>query len=261
MERNRFKERLQTGETQVGIWSSLCSQVGAEILADAGFDWILIDTEHSPVDISGVYPLLQALSRGTASPVVRVAWNDPVLLKRVLDIGAKTVLVPFVQNAKEASLAVTSCRYPPKGTRGVAGSTRATRYGRDKTYFAKASDELCLVVQVETEDALLNLPEIADVEGVDAVFIGPSDLAASMGHIGDPGHEKVQAAIRSALRTLRNSRTPAGILAVTPEDAARYMSLGFNFVAGGVDTSMLAKASDDLAAVLHNAAGTQGTDR
>ena len=258
MTQNGFKERLQAGEVQIGIWSSMCSHIGCEIIADAGFDWIVIDTEHSPVEISGVYPLLQALARGTASPVVRVAWNDAVLLKRVLDIGAQTVLVPFIQNAEEARRAVSACRYPPAGTRGVAGSTRATRYGRDKSYFRQASDSLCLIVQVETREALDNLAEIASVDGVDAVFIGPSDLAASMGHIGNPGQEEVQTEIRDAIETLQRAGAAGGILAVTPEDAERYIALGFRFVACGVDTALLANASDALAARMRSSVANIG---
>lgn len=251
---NTFKAAILAGRPQIGIWSSMCSHVGAEIIADAGFDWILIDTEHSPVDISGVYPLLQAVGRGTAAPIVRVAWNDPVLLKRVLDIGAQTVLVPFVQNAQEAATAVQGCLYPPHGMRGVSGSMRANRYGRDVSYGTTAADELCLIVQVETEEALANIAEIALVPGVDGVFVGPSDLAASMGHLGNPNHPDVQTAIRGAIDTLKGLNVPGGILTPSAVDAARYQEWGYCFVAGGVDTAMLAKAADTLATQLRASA-------
>lgn len=243
---NRFKSAILSGQTQIGIWSSLCSRVGTEIIADAGFDWILFDAEHSPVEISDLYGLLQAAGRSSASPAVRLAWNDKVMIKRALDIGAQTLLVPFIQNADEAQQAVNATRYPPEGVRGVAGSTRASRYGRDKDYFKTASDNICLIAQVETGEALANLEAIAGVDGVDAVFIGPSDLAASMGHLGNPGHAEVQAAIKDAVERLKSQGTPAGILAVSTADARRYADWGYNFVAAGVDTVLLSRGADAL---------------
>ena len=247
IEKNLFKKRLKDGVQQIGLWSSICSKVGGEIIADAGFDWILLDTEHSPVEISEIYGLLQSVARGTAVPVVRIAWNDTILFKRALDIGVQSILVPFVQNAEEAKAAVAASRYPPKGIRGVAGSTRATRYGRIKEYIHEIENQLCIIVQIETSSALENLEDIASVEGIDAVFIGPSDLAASMGNIGNPEHPDVQANIRSALMRLNSIEIPCGILATNKEIAERYLNMGFAFVAGGVDTALLAKATDDLA--------------
>lgn len=243
---NRFKTAILSGELQIGIWSSLCSHVGAEIIADAGFDWILFDAEHSPVEIADLYGLLQAVGRSSASPAVRLAWNDKVMIKRALDIGAQTLLVPFIQNATEAQQAVDATRYPPKGVRGVAGGTRASRYGRDKSYFKTASDNICLIAQVETGEALGQLEAIAEVDGVDAVFIGPSDLAASMGHLGNPGHEDVQAAIKDAVERLNALETPAGILAVNTKDARRYADWGYRFVAAGVDTMVLTQGTDRI---------------
>ncbi|WP_367716601.1 HpcH/HpaI aldolase/citrate lyase family protein [Nitratireductor sp. GISD-1A_MAKvit] len=244
---NTFKKRLLAGDTLIGLWSSLCSPIAAEALADAGFDWLLFDSEHSPVEVAGLYPLLQAASRGSAEAIVRPAWNDKVLIKRVLDIGAQTVLVPFVQNADEARAAVAATRYPPEGIRGVAGSTRASRYGRAKDYFNIANREVCLLVQIETGEALEALGEIACVDGVDGVFIGPSDLAASLGHLGNPGQEDVQRALRGAVDQLREMGKPAGILATNPEDAKRYRDWGYQFVASGVDLGLLVKAADTLA--------------
>jgi 4-hydroxy-2-oxoheptanedioate aldolase len=248
IEANRFKQAIALGQRQIGIWSSLCSRVATEIIADAGFDWILFDAEHSPVEIAGLYDLLQAAGRSRASLAVRLASNDKVMIKRALDIGAQTLLIPFIQNADEARAAVRACRYPPDGVRGVAGSTRASRYGRDKGYFKSAGDNICLIAQVETGEALGNLEAIAKTDGVDAVFIGPSDLAASMGHIGNPGHADVQGAIRDALTRLTALGVPAGILAVTAQDARRYGDWGFTFVAAGVDTVLLARAADQLVA-------------
>ncbi|HVY99065.1 MAG TPA: HpcH/HpaI aldolase/citrate lyase family protein [Dongiaceae bacterium] len=248
MASNPFKDAIQAGRVQIGLWSSMCSVISTEIAADAGFDWILLDAEHSPVEVADLYPLLQASARGTAHAAVRLAWNDKVLIKRALDIGAQTILVPFVQNAEEARQAALACGYPPHGVRGVAGSTRATRYGRDKSYFKTARDGICLIVQVETVEALRSLEAIAAVDGVDAVFIGPSDLAASMGHIGNPGHEDVQQVLLGAVERLKAVGKPAGILAVTEADAKRYRDWGYVFVAAGVDTVLFARSVDALAA-------------
>jgi len=244
---NTFKKRLLAGETLIGLWSSLCSPLAAEALADAGFDWMLVDTEHSPIDVAGVMPILQAASHGSASLAVRPAWNDKVLIKRLLDIGAQTLLVPFVETAEEAAAAVQAARYPGQGVRGVAGSTRASRFGRAKEYFEVANGEICLLVQLETGQALTQLTDIAAVEGVDGVFIGPSDLAASMGHLGDPSHPEVQSALKSAVKTLNSIGKPAGILATTAADAKRYRDWGYRFVAAGVDMGLLIKAADGLA--------------
>src|SRR5215470_7383166 len=178
LNRNVFKQALKERRLQIGLWSSLASNIGAEIVADSGFDWILLDMEHSPNEVPILLAQLQAMTRGTATPVIRPAWNDPVLIKRVLDIGAQSVLLPYVQNAEEARRAVAAVRYPPAGIRGVAASSRASRYGRVKDYLKNANGEICLLVQVETRAALDQLEEIAAIEGVDGVFIGPSDLSA-----------------------------------------------------------------------------------
>ncbi len=187
LNRNAFKHAIAAGQLQIGLWSSLCSNIGAEIIGDAGFDWILLDTEHSPNEIPGLFAQLQGMARGTATPIVRPAWNDPVLAKRCLDIGAQTLLFPYVQNAEEAKRAVESTRYPPQGIRGVAVASRASRFGRTPGYLTKANSEICTLVQVETREAMNQLEAIAAVEGVDGVFIGPSDLAASLGPSRQPG--------------------------------------------------------------------------
>ncbi len=243
---NTFKKRLLAGETLIGMWSSLCSSLAAEALADSGFDWMLVDTEHSPIDVAGVMPILQAASHGSASLAVRPAWNDKVLIKRLLDIGAQTLLVPFIETPEEAEEAVKATRYPGEGIRGVAGSTRASRFGRAKDYFRVANQEICLLVQIETGQALAQLTEIASVEGVDGVFIGPSDLAASLGHLGNPAHPLVQDALKSAVNTLTTMGKPAGILATTAADAKRYREWGYSFVAAGVDMGLYVKAADSL---------------
>jgi len=244
--KNTFKSRLLAGEMLHGLWMSLASPVSAEALSLVGFDWLLFDTEHAPVDIAGVQPLLQAAAVGTASPVVRPAWNDKVLIKRLLDIGAQTLLVPFVETAAEAQAAVAATRYPPEGVRGVAGSTRASRFGLTADYFEVANREICVLVQIETGAALGRLEEIAAVPGVDGIFIGPSDLAASLGHLGRPGHPEVQEALRLAAERLARIGKPAGILATKAEDAIRYAGWGYHFVAGGVDLGLMLGAAAAL---------------
>jgi 4-hydroxy-2-oxoheptanedioate aldolase len=248
MPRNAFKHALAAGKTQIGLWSSLCSNVVAEVIGGCGFDWILLDTEHSPNELPAIMSQLQALAVGTATPVVRPAWNDVVLIKRILDVGATAILVPFVQNAEEARKAVAATRYPPAGIRGVATTTRAGKFGRIKDYLRKANDEICVLVQVETKTALDNLESIAAVDGVDGVFIGPSDLAAALGHLGNPAHPDVQAAISDAVKRLKAKGKPAGILTSVEADAKRYLAEGYAFVAVGTDMGLLARNGEALAA-------------
>jgi len=246
-QKNAFKHALAEGKLQIGLWSSLCNSIAAEIVSDSGFDWLLLDTEHSPNEIPDLMQQLQAVQRGTATPIVRPAWNDAVLAKRCLDIGAQSLLFPYVQNADEARSAVTSTRYPPHGIRGVASASRASRYGRVPGYLSKANDEICVLVQVETREALKELEAIAKVDGVDGVFIGPSDLAASLGHIGNPAHPDVQAAIKDAVTRLKAAGKPAGILTGSEDEARRYIEWGYLFVAVGSDIGLLAKNADTLA--------------
>jgi 4-hydroxy-2-oxoheptanedioate aldolase len=247
LNQNSFKKALAEGRLQIGLWSSLCSNIGAEVIADSGFDWILLDGEHSPNEVPAVMSQLQALVGGTATPIVRPAWNDAVLIKRVLDIGAQSILVPYVQNADEAQRAVAAVRYPPAGIRGVAAATRASRYGRVRNYLKTANSEICLLAQVETRAALTQLEAIARVEGVDGVFIGPSDLAASLGHIGNPAHAEVQAALEDAVTRLKAVGKAAGILTLNEDEARRYIGWGYTFVAVGSDIGLLGRGADDLA--------------
>jgi 4-hydroxy-2-oxoheptanedioate aldolase len=246
-QRNAFKHALSAGKLQIGLWSSLCSNIAAEIISDSGFDWILLDTEHSPNEIPGLLSQLQAVQRGTATPIIRPAWNDAVLAKRSLDIGAQSLLFPYVQNAEEARRAVASTRYPPQGIRGVSAAARASRYGRVPGYLGKANAEICVLVQVETRPALNEIEAIAKVEGVDGVFIGPADLAASLGHLGNPQHPEVQSAIEDAAKRLKAVGKPAGILTGSEEEARRYIEWGYLFVAVGVDVGLLARNADALA--------------
>jgi 4-hydroxy-2-oxoheptanedioate aldolase len=246
-QRNAFKHAIAAGKLQIGLWSSLCSNIAAEIISDSGFDWILLDSEHSPNEIPDLFGQLQAVARGTATPIIRPAWNDAVLAKRALDIGAQTLLFPYVQNAEEARRAVASMRYPPEGIRGVAVASRASRFGRTPGYLTRANSEMCTLVQVETRSALDQLESIASVEGVDGVFIGPSDLAASLGHLGNPQAPEAQKAIQDAGKRLKAIGKPAGILTGNEEEARRYMDWGYLFVAVGADVGLLAKNADALA--------------
>lgn len=245
--RNEFKRALARRDLQIGLWSTLCSNIGAEVLAHAGFDWILLDTEHSPNELPGLVSQLQAMGRGTASPVVRAAWNDAVLIKRILDIGAQSILLPYVQTEQEAQRAVQAVRYPPRGIRGVSGSSRASQYGRIKDYLKRADEEVCLLVQIETRSALEQLEAIAGVEGIDGVFIGPADLSASMGHLGQLQHPETQGALQDAARRLAKLGKAAGVLTTVEADARRYIEWGYNFVAVGIDTGLLASGADALA--------------
>ena len=243
---NPFKRAIAQRQMQFGIWSTLSSNISAEVIGDSGFDWILFDTEHGPTELPGLLSQLQAVAASSTTPVVRPAWNDPVLIKRILDIGAQTLLVPFIQNAQEAAAAAAAMRYPPRGIRGVTASGRASRYGRVRGYPGKVEVELWLLIQIETATALGALEEMATVDGVDGVFIGPADLAASMGHAGNPQHVTVQAAIEDAGRCLRHKDISAGILTANEEEARRYAEWGFNFIAVGVDVLLLRDAADRL---------------
>ena len=245
---NPFKRALRAGQPQIGLWSSLCSNISLEVIAGSGFDWILIDTEHAPNELPLVFSQLQALHGSSAAPVVRPAWNDVVLIKRFLDIGVQNLLIPYVQTADEARAAVAATRYPPHGVRGVAVSHRANRYGRIKDYFHEIHDQLCVLVQIETRLALQNVEAIAAVPDVDALFIGPSDLAAALGHLGDPGHAEVRLAIEQAIGRIRQAGKPAGILAPIEADARHWLAQGCTVLAVGSDVSLLARQSDALAA-------------
>ena len=244
---NNFKTAIAAGQQQIGLWSSLCSNIATEIVAGSGFDWIVLDTEHAPNEVPGLLQQLQAMTTSATEPVVRVAWNDAVIIKRVLDIGARTLLIPFVQNPEEARQAVASTRYPPRGIRGVSVGPRANHYGRVAGYHHVAHESTCVLVQIETRSACAQIEAIAAVEGVDGIFIGPSDLAADLGHLANPRHPEVQAAIADACARIRAAGKPAGMLTGDPEEACRYLAAGFTFVAMGSDSGVLAGATAKLA--------------
>ncbi len=246
--RNRFKEGLKSGRAQIGLWSSLSSSYTVEVIAGAGFDWILLDMEHSPNDLESLIGQLQAAAPYATHPVVRVPWNDMVAIKRVLDVGAQSLLVPYVSTAEEAASAVSYTRYPPKGVRGVAGTTRATRFGRVKDYARRAHEEICLLVQVETALALDNIEAICAVDGIDGVFIGPADLHASLGYPGEIANPAVRPRIDDAIRRIRAAGKAPGILTPSEADARHWLQCGALFVAVGADVGILARGAEALAA-------------
>lgn len=250
---NHFKSAIKAGQQQIGLWVSLANAYSAEIVAGAGFDWLLIDAEHSPNDPTTVLPQLQAAAPYPVSTIVRPAWNDKVLMKRYLDIGTQSLLVPYVQTEEEAAGAVAAIRFPTRGVRGVAGVTRASRFGRVTDYANKAEEQLCLLVQIETRLGLDNLEKIARMDGIDGVFIGPADLAAGLGHLGQQGHPEVQAAIQAAIKRIKSCGKPAGILAVDEASARRYIEWGTTFTAVGLDAMILAREAEKLAAKFRTA--------
>ena len=244
---NAFKRALKAGKPQIGLWSSLSSSYSVEVIAGAGFDWILLDSEHSPADLENLLGQLQAAAPYPYHAVVRVPWNDMVTIKRVLDVGAQSLLIPYVSTAEEAKAAVANTRYPPAGVRGVAGTTRATRFGRVKDYAKRAHEEICVLVQVETQAALDSIEAICAVDGVDGVFIGPADLHASLGYTGEIANPKVKPMIDEAIKRIRKAGKAPGILTPNEADAKHWLSCGGLFVAVGADVGILARGAEALA--------------
>lgn len=236
---NPFKAAIAARRRQIGLWCSIRDPLVVEMLAGTGYDWLMIDTEHAPMRAEDALPLLQAAAPYPTSCVVRPAWNDAVEIKRLLDVGAQTLLIPYVQSAEEARAAVAAIRYAPRGVRGAAGMTRASRFGAVADYARRASEALCLLVQVETREALGAIEEIAAVDGVDGVFVGPADLAASMGRPGEPSHPEVMAAVLDAVRRIEAAGRPAGFLSLDEEALAAVAEAGATFVAVAVDAALL----------------------
>ncbi|WP_417522858.1 HpcH/HpaI aldolase family protein [Marinovum sp.] len=243
---NPFTRALASGNRQVGLWVTLCSNFAAEVVAPAGFDWALIDMEHSHNDYASVLGQLQAFAAYDTVPIVRVEWNDAVAVKRLLDLGAPGLLFPMIQTVEEARAAVAATRYPPHGIRGVSGSTRATKFGRIKDYTARIEDETAVLLQIETQAALERAEAIAEVEGVTGIFFGPADIAADMGMLGQPTAREVWEKIRPVARRLMAKGMPVGTLVSDTTLAAELLGEGFTFVACGTDTGLLARGSDAL---------------
>lgn len=248
MTRNPFKAALARKEPQIGLWLSFGDADAAELSSNAGYQWLLIDGEHTPHTIHSMVAQLRAVELGAAHPVLRVPVDDATLIKQVLDVGARTVLVPMINTAGQAQAMVQAMRYPPQGIRGLgAAAARATRWGHDTAYLEHANDDACLLVQVETREAIQNLDAICAVDGVDGVFIGPADLSASLGHRGNAGHPEVQQVIEASIRTIVGHGKAAGILTADSQLARRYLELGATFVAVGIDVFVLAQGVRALA--------------
>jgi 4-hydroxy-2-oxoheptanedioate aldolase len=236
---NLFKRAIASGKAPVGTWLMSGAPSTAEALGCAGFDFLVVDMEHVPLDTAGMIEILRAVAGTPAQAIVRPPWNDTVMVKRAMDAGAQSLLFPFVQNADEARRAVASTRYPPAGIRGVAATHRGSRYGTVAGYLKHANDEVCVIVQIETPAALEKLDEIAAVPGVDSIFVGPGDLSAAMGHIGDIGHAEVQDKLAAAAAACRRLGKPCGIVGPTPEMVGRFLEYGYSWVAIGSDMGMM----------------------
>jgi 4-hydroxy-2-oxoheptanedioate aldolase len=236
---NHFKRALDGDRRPFGAWLSSGAPSTAESLGCAGFDFLVVDMEHAPIDVAQMVEILRTIAGTPAQAIVRPPWNDMVMVKRVLDAGANSLLLPFVQNADEARRAVAYTRYPPEGVRGVAGSHRGSRYGNVDDYLRRANTEICVIVQIETASALERLEEIAAVPGVDSIFIGPADLSASMGFLGDMGNPKVHEKLAGAAAHCRRLGKPCGIIGANPEAAGKFLEYGYTWVAIGSDIGMM----------------------
>ena len=243
---NRFRTDLRAGKRLIGCWSSLASPITMEVLGLAGFDWLLLDGEHSPNDVVNLIPQLMALKDSPSAPVVRPSWNNPVELKRLLDAGFYNFLIPFIENAEAARAAVAATRYPPQGIRGVAVAQRGNRYGSVKGYLEGVNEQICVLVQIESRNGLAAAPAIAAVDGVDGIFVGPSDLAAGLGHLGNAAHPEVQQAVAQIFAAAKAAGKPSGILTPVEADARRYLEMGASFVAVGSDLGLFRTATQAL---------------
>ncbi|MEO0363551.1 MAG: aldolase/citrate lyase family protein [Pseudomonadota bacterium] len=246
---NRIKDRLKTGEPLYGIFLGLANPVASEVSAPAGFDWLLIDNEHAPNDFATTLAQFNALSRHDVDVFVRIRDRDPGHLKQLLDVGVRNFLAPVVDTAAQAQALVDAMRYPPEGVRGVGAlGARATNFGRNPTYLKEANAGVCLLCQIETQVGIANMPEILAIDGVDGVFFGPADLSADFGHIGNMGHPDVKAAILEGIGTARKAGKAAGVMTIDDGLIASYRDAGANFLSIGLDTNLLARAVDALAA-------------
>ncbi len=252
---NPFTHAIAKGEKQVGLWVSLLGGFQAEVIAASDFDWVVLDMEHSPNDMASVLGQLQAFERSKTTALVRPEANDPVLVKRLLDLGAPGLVFPWVQSVGEACAAVQATRYPPDGIRGFAGSHRANRFGRVSDYAARVAQETTVIIQLETRAAIEQAEEIAAVDGVSGIFFGPADIAADIGHLGNPMHPEVWELIWNAAHKLIARGMPVGTLVLDAGFAADLLRDGFTFVACGTDVAILAKGSDALAADVKSSIG------
>jgi len=245
---NLFRQRILALEKQIGFWSGMSSPISIELAGMAGFDWILLDGEHAPTDIPVFLQLLQALQGSGSAIVGRPSENNAVQIKQMLDIGFYNLLIPFIESGEEAARAVAATRYPPQGIRGVSMLNRSNRYGNVPEYFSTINDNICVLLQIESEAGIAAVDDIASTQGVDGIFVGPSDLAAGLGHLGNPGHPHVQDAIRYLYTRARAHGKAVGTLAPARADARRYLDMGMHFVAVGTDYGIFKQALGDLRA-------------
>ena len=246
---NKFKQRLKDGERLIGCWVALADGYAAEIMGTAGFDWLVIDGEHAPNDIRSIREQLTSLAASDSEPVVRLPIGETWMIKQALDAGAQTLLIPMVDNAEQTKELVRACTYPPNGTRGVGAALgRATRFSEIADYVPTADEQICLLVQVESRAGLEALDDILAIDGVDGVFVGPSDLSTDMGFKGNTEAPEVKEAIKNALERIAAAGKASGILAVTDEPTQRYIEYGAQFVAVGADVFLLTQSARALAA-------------
>lgn len=251
---NAFKARLRAKDhCQLGTWLMSGAPSTAEALGQLGFDFLVLDMEHVPVGIAETANLLRAIATTPAKALVRLPWNDPVTIKQILDAGAQSIMLPFVQSADEARAAVAAAKYPPLGTRGVAAVHRASGYGAAPDYLQRANAETCVIVQLETPEALAALPEIAKIEGLDGVFVGPGDLAASMGYLGQIGHREVQSVLTDAAHQARKLNLPVGIVGPTPAMVQSFRDMGYSFTAIGSDMALMTTRAREVVKALGGA--------
>ena len=247
VQKNTFKHAVQGNTPQLGLWNGIVDSSVIEILAGSGYDWVLVDGEHAPFDLQTILIQLQASSRYDVPVFVRIPKSDPIFIKQILELGVQNILVPMVDSAEEAELMYKSTQYPPKGIRGIGTAmARASHWAKIDDYLHTAGPEICMVVQVENVEGIQNLDAILAVEGIEGVFIGPSDLAASMGYLGQPNHPVVKEVVLDALRRIRAAGKVAGSMALDKATADDYIAAGSNMVAIGIDTLLLAKGCKDL---------------
>ena len=244
---NQFKQDMLERKKLIGCWAALGNPISTEILGLAGFDWLLLDGEHAINDVTTFVPQLMALKDSISAPVVRPACNDQVLIKRLLDIGFYNFLIPYIETVEQAKQAVSYTRYPPEGLRGVSVAHRSNAFGTIPDYFTKINQNICVMVQIETQQAVDNVEAITAVNGIDGIFVGPSDLSASLGHFGNPKHPEVQTAIKHVFEVAKEQGKACGILAPIEADARHYIEMGATFVAVGSDLSLLRNSTQALA--------------
>jgi len=245
MRKNLVKEKLKREEAVIGAAITIPSPDIAEMLSNLGFDWLFIDMEHAPLDVKDVQLILQVIESSDVTPIVRVPWNDPVVIKRALDVGAMGIIVPWVNSREEAEMAVKACKYPPKGIRGC-GPRRAAKYGLETlSYLKSADEEIVVVVQIETVKAVESIKEILSVDGVDATFVGPMDLSASLGHLGNPDHPEVKEAIRTIIKAHSGTKVAPGI-ASSLGKVEEHLRMGFKFLNVTSDCDLITRGGREV---------------